>query len=511
MKKLFNNSNNKFHNNDKTANNKISNSSNNKSFKNNNNRLSKNSKNNNRRNLKQASIATISTVIFLTAIIVINLLVGKIDLSKDLTKNKMFTLSEQTNKVLDNLKEDINIYAFYETGKENYTVNTLLKEYQSRSKHIKVMYKDPNKDPQVVEKYTKDNEKPQIGSIIVECGSKFKVIDENSLVNIGYDASGSTTIESLAIEQNITSRIISVTSSNSTTVYFLEGHGEAALSSQISKQLELENFSVDMVNLSMKDAKLKDNSTLIINSPKRDLSEPETKTIKEFLAKGGKTLFLMDLVEDTMPNFDSLFKEYGIQVQKAIAVESNSMFVTQNPLYLLPKQQSHEILNPLNNSNLRTLIPGAQSIKILDKPKSSLTIQPLLVTSDKSWAKTNLHSDTVEKTSSDINGPLNVAVSITNKISSDKESRIVVVGNGSFINPQISSLSSNANLDFFMNSVNWCADRKDSLSIRPKSFEDYSLQLNAFQKLTFTGMVVILIPGIVLVWGITVWLKRRKK
>lgn len=469
------------------------------------------SKANDGRNLKQASIATISTIIFLVALIVINLIVGKIDLSKDLTKNKMFTLSDQTNKVLDNLKEDINIYVLYETGKENYTVNTLLKEYQSSSKHIKLIYKDPNKNPQIIEKYTKDEVKPEVGSIIVEYGAKFKVIEQNSLVNIGYDTSGSTTIDSLAIEQNITSGIISVTSSSTATVSVLEGHGETSLSSEISKQLQLENFSVDSVNLSMKDAKLKENSPLIINSPKRDLSEPETKTIKEFLAKGGKALFLMDLTEDTMPNFNCLFKEYGIQIQRAIAVESNSMFVTQNPLYLLPQQKSHEILNPLNNNKLRTLIPGAQTIKILEKPKSSLSIEPLLVTSDKSWAKTDLRSDTVEKTSSDINGPLNVAVSVTNKISSDKESRIVVVGNGSFINPQISSLSSNANLNFFMNSVNWCADKKDSLSIRPKSFEDYSIQLNAFQKLTFTGIAVILIPVIVLGCGITVWIRRRKK
>lgn len=465
--------------------------------------------------LKKGALTTIAVALSLAVLVALNLGIGKLNWSKDLTKNKLFTLSDQTNKILDNLKQDVTIYGFYQSGQENYTVKTILDQYAAHSKHIKIVYKDPSKYPQLAQKFSKDNSKVDVGSIVVENGSKFKVLDQNSFLNADYsDPSNPSTptSQSLAVEQNITSGILYVTSDKSTTIYTLQGHEEGEISSQVANQLSLENYTVASVNLSLKNASLNEDSILLVISPKRDLSAPEADTIKSYLSKGGKALFLMDLTENDLPNFQSVLNYYGLSLQRDITVEGNSAYVSQNPISLLPDQKNHDILNSLISNNLRVLIPGAQSIAISKDKRSSLTIEPLLTTTNDSWGKTNLKTDTLEKQSGDLNGPFNIAVAVTDKSNNPKvsDAKIIVVANSTFTNEQAISLSNNANLDFFMNSVSWAQGKKDSISVRPKSLEDYTLQVSGLSRLMASAFAVLIIPGVILITGIVVWIKRRK-
>ena len=468
----------------------------------------------NEKKLKKGGLATITLALSLALLIALNLVIGKFNWSKDLTKNKIFTLSDQTYKILDNLKQDVTVYGFYQSGQENYTVKTILDQYAAHSKHIKIVYKDPSKYPQLAQKFSKDGSKVDVGSVVVESGSKFKVLDPNSFVNADYSDPSAPTTQSLAVEQNITSGIIYTTSDKSTTIYTLQGQGESDISPQVSNQLSLENYTVAPINLSLKDASasLKEDSILLVMSPKRDLSQPEADTIKSYLSKGGKALFLMDLTENDLPNFQLVLNNYGLSLQRAITVEGDSAYVSQNPISLLPDQKSHDILNSLIDNNLRVLIPGAQSIGISQNKRSSLTIEPLLTTSDNSWAKTNLKTDTLEKQAGDLNGPFNIAVAVTDKSINPKvsDARIVVVSNSTFTSPQVISLSNNANLDFFMNSISWVQGKKDSISVRPKNIDNYTLQVTGLSRLTASAFVLLIIPGVILITGVVVWIKRRK-
>lgn len=469
----------------------------------------------NNKKSKKGSIAVLTLTLALAILIGINLGIGKLNWNKDLTKNKMFTLSDQSYKILDSLKQDVTIYGFYKSGQENYTVKTILDQYAAHSKHVKILYRDPSKYPQLTQKFNKDNSKVDVGSIVVEDGSKFKVLDQNSFLNSSAsdtsNPSASTT-QSLAVEQNITSGILYVTSDKSTIVYTLQGQEEGDISSEISKQLSLENYTVQSINLSLKDAIMKEDSILLVVSPKRDLSQPEANTIKNYLSKGGKALFLMDVTENDLPNFQSVLNSYGVSLQRAVSVEGDSSYVSQNPIYLLPEQKNHDILNSLISGNLRVLIPGAQSIQISSDKKSSLTIDPLLTTTSNSWGKTNLKSDTLEKQSGDLTGPFNIAVAVTDKSSNPKvsDTRLVVVANATFTNSQVISLSNNANLDFLMNSISWAQGKKDSISVRPKSLDNYTLQVSALSRLTASAFTVVVIPGVILIAGIVVWARRRK-
>ena len=92
------------------------------------------------------------------------------------------------------------------------------------------------------------------------------------------------------------------------------------------------------------------------------------------------------------------------------------------------------------------------------------------------------------------------------KIGKYHETKLVVAGDAEFIDSRFASIG---NADFILNSLNWLQDKQESISIRPKSLLSRYLNINAFQRLLFAGITVILIPLIILGAGLVMWLRRR--
>jgi len=468
------------------------------------------------KNFKFGGYAAMMTAIVLAILIVVNLVVGQLNIKIDLTKNQLYSLSEQTYDVINNLDQDITIYALYETGKENTAFNEILNNYSEHSKRIHIEYKDPVLYPQFASQYDKEGGGIKTGSlIIVGSNNKFKVISPHELINYSMNQQTFQTIaESLAVEQKVTGAIQYIMAEKIPTIYTLEGHEEVSLPGDIIKQLGQENYEVKNLNLLTMDKFPEDGDILMVLSPRRDISIEEAEKINEFLEKQGRAIFIMGIKENEMPNMEGIINSYGVGLENAIIVERDTSRQFQNPVYIIPGFAEHDILNPLRAKKLPVLIPFAQAIEILQVKKKSIDIAPLLISSEDSYAKTNPNSETIEKEAEDLEGPFNVAVAITDKWYEDNQeliTRVVVIGNKQFLDPQINAVSAGGNMDFFLNSINWLVDREESITIRPKSLLSRYLNLNMFQVLLFSGIAVILIPLAIGIVGIVVWLRRKNK
>ena len=197
-------------------------------------------------------------------------------------------------------------------------------------------------------------------------------------------------------------------------------------------------------------------------SPKRDLTKEEEEKLRKYLENEGRAIFIMEIFKRRTPNFQALLKSYGVTIW--IAAWLLRVTITCMGAILCTwcqNLESHTILSPLKTSQMYMLVPGAQSIQILDVKKRSLKIEPLLVTSENSWAKTNMESTTIEKEEGDLEGPFNFAVAITDEVYEDnkkKETKLVVVGNADFLSYNlISQVPGNAN--FLLSSLNWIQDQ----------------------------------------------------
>lgn len=463
------------------------------------------------RKFKYGGYAAATTAVVIAILLIINLLAGQLNLKIDLTKNKLFSLSEQTTKVLQGVAQNINIYIFEEAGKEDPMLKAIMEKYSVLSDKVSIEYKDPLKYPQFAKQFTQNGVEAGQGSIVVSSGQKFKVISPYDLINYSYDQYGQSTADSLAIEQKVTSAIIYVTSGESPIIYTLKGHEELNLDSSVINKLRDLNYEVNDLNLALQASELTEGSTLIVASPQRDLTSDETNKIKDFLSKGGRGIFMMDLMQDNLPNFQSILNSYGVNVKKSYVVEGDPQYTAaQNPLFLVPDMQYHEIVSPLRSSGLPVILPQAQVIETLNVKKASTTVDALLTTSNKSWSKTNLNPSTLEKEAGDESGPFDIAVAITDTASDGgKDTKLVVVSNGLFLSPQFVNLYGNT--DFLVNSINWLQDKKDLISVTPKSLQDGRLNLNSLQALVYSGLVVIVIPAAIVIWGISVLLRRKRQ
>jgi len=309
----------------------------------------------------------------------------------------------------------------------------------------------------------------------------------------------------------MTSAIHYVTAEDLPTVYLITGHLEDGLPYDLKKQMELENYEIKELSLLTEEKVPEDADIIMFIAPKRDMTEDEAEKVRQYLEKQGRAIFFMEIVENELPNFEAVLKSYGVGLGKALVMEGDNTRYWQSPAWIVPNLESHDITSPMKTKGMQVLAIGAQGIDILDVKKRSLEIKPLLTTSAVSWGKVDLTSTNIQKEEGDTTGPFNIAVTISDKIWDEKaakydETKLVVMGDAEFLNPQFASIG---NADFVLNALNWLQDEQQSISIRPKSLVSQYLRINSFQVLLFSGVVVILIPLIILGSGLVVWLRRR--
>jgi ABC-2 type transport system permease protein len=220
------------------------------------------------------------------------------------------------------------------------------------------------------------------------------------------------------------------------------------------------------------------------------------------------------LIKDNTPNINSLLNTYGVAVKKAIVVEGDqkNIYNTRNPLFLIPRMNNEIIMKSLISEKLNVLIPVAQPIDILKLKRQTLDIIPLLTTTDKAWGKINIETNSLYKENRDLSGPFNVAVALGDGKNLDdlsKNAKMVIVGSSLFLDSQIISDSNDANLDFFMNCLGWLQDKQQNLYIRPKNLLASNLNINGYQQLFYSCIVIIAFPLIIFILGVIIWMRRR--
>ena len=179
------------------------------------------------RNLKFGGYAALITAVFLALLIAISILAGGIPLRVDLTIERYFTLSEQTNRILDGLSQPVRLVALYETGKEDPRVDELLKKYRSGSSRIQLSYIDPYYRPLELKRYEVDGQVPTIGSLVVDSGARFRVIKATDLYGWTVDVqTKTTTVQNFQAEQVISSAILYTITEKIPVLYLVKGHGE---------------------------------------------------------------------------------------------------------------------------------------------------------------------------------------------------------------------------------------------------------------------------------------------
>lgn len=474
--------------------------------------MEKKQKNNqNRKNkiaLKGGVYSLIVTGIVLAILIAVNVFVSILpsNMTKyDMSSTKLYSITSNTKAVVNSLKKDIKIYWVVQADKEDDVIENLLAKYESLSKHIKVVKKNPDVYPTFTEKYT--SEEVPNNSLIVECGDKNRYISYEDIYVTQADATGYGQNASFDGEGAITSAIDYVVSEELPKIYLLEGHGEQELPETFRKQIERENMETESFSLLNEDSVPEDADVVLVYAPTSDISEKEQELLAEYVKNGGKMMVAAGPTEEgNLTNLYGLLAEYGVEPAEGIVVEEDrEHFAFQQPYILLPDLQESSITNPLIEENYYAILPIAQGLRVKNQDGQ---VTELLTTSETAYSKkAGYDLETYEKEEGDEEGPFALAVSVD----AGNDGQIVWFSSSLFLEDMYNSYSSGANLDMGMNALSSLVGEREAVSIRSKSLNYNYLTIDESTASLLKTVMIGVFPLAFVVTGIVVVVRRRRR
>lgn len=452
------------------------------------------------RQTKYAAYATIYILVILAVIVVANFLANRYNKSYDATANKRYSLSDQTKKVVGDLKQDVTIRYFdRSTGMQN--AKDLLDRYALLSPKLKIQYVDLLKNPTLARAANVTRE----GEAVVEVGTRredAKTFDE----------------------EGVTGALIRALKGGERKVCVVTGNGEHSLDdsqgegfSGFKTIVERNNYKVQPINLlQMKMPEVPaDCTVLVVAGPVGDYIQPEVDAVKKYVEGGGRALFLLDpplklgrrQVGDNQALAD-LLQSWGVTADKNLLLDESaaSQLLGGGPeAPVIMQYDSHPIVSDM--TNISTAFPLSRSLETKNTDKT--TISKLFSTSTDSFATDNLSSSEIRiDPNKDKHGPFTLAVAGTfNGGKPTDAGRFVVVGNSAWASNQALRFSGNSNL--LLNTINWLSSDEDLIAIRPKEPEDRRITLTRAQFRMVQTTSQFFLPLIVIVGGVMVWLRRR--
>ncbi len=470
------------------------------------------------RSFKAGGYSIAAAFIVLAIVIAVNVFFNALpsEVTKiDMTSNRVYSISDQTEKLLDNLESDISIYWIAQSGQEDSTLGTLLDRYTSLSDKIKVEKKDPDVYPTFIQNYT---DTVSNNSLVVESGERYRYVDSSEIYEREYGDDYWYTGASetnFAGESAVTSAIDYVVSSTLPKAYALTGHGELELSSTFSSAVEKENIELSELSLLTVEAVPEDADCVIVYAPQSDISDKEREKLEAYLKGGGNMLLITDPPrEGRLTNFEAVMSVYNVTTSEGIVVEgSQSHYAWGTPYYLLPDFGEHEITAPLMDGGYRVMLPLSQGLKIGDASGDTLSVTELLTTSGEAYSKVAGYSlKTYEKEAGDIDGPFTLAVAVSDSVDEDKTTNIVWISSASLLDEQTNIQVSGGNQDFFLNSLSWmCEPDESGISIHAKSMNYQYLTIGSGISSFITFIIVGVLPIAYLGLGIYIWARRRRR
>ncbi len=426
------------------------------------------------------------TVAVLGLIVIANYLGYRHHKRFDLTSEGLYSLSDQTRKILTNLPKDVKVMKFDQQPDQQ--LADQMAEFKYVSNKLSYEFIDPVQRPEVARQYAVKN----YGETVITAGGRTErptATDEQSLVNA----------------------ILKVTRDSLKTICFTEGHEEKALTEAytlVESKLKAENYLTKTVNLASQKEKFvpSECSILVVAGPKSAFLQPETSMIGQYLDNGGKGMFLID--PDTDPQLDEVLKKWSIELGKDLVLDFSAAGQVFGPAApIVNNYGSHPITQRFARG--MTAFPQARSVKVLPSSGSGVSSTTLLTGSPNSYGETELKPNAEPKfdAGKDTQGPVSLGAVASKSLGDNKEARLVVIGDSDFAANQAFRVSRNG--DLFMNSINWLAQDEDLISIRPKTATNRSVTMNAEQQNTFWILVVIFMPLAALGVGAFIWWKRR--
>ncbi|MCL2357126.1 MAG: GldG family protein [Defluviitaleaceae bacterium] len=472
---------------------------------------------------KRFLYGTFSTAMMLFAAVIfvlVNLLAGEFNFSRDLTAEQIFSLSDDSREFLAGLEDDVTITFIAHVGREHEMflgsiISGLLEEYTAASPRIRTEQRDPLLNPALIHRFAAESGVAGgiiENTVVVQSDAEIRVILPHEMLVIQGDRLN------INVEREITRAIEHVTQGSAGVIYYVIGSGEPSLPPEFIAFLESENYTMREVNLVAHDVP-DDADILFIPMPSRDWTEIKAGRVRDFLAGEGSAFFALDYMHEPMPHLAAVLDAYGLAHTGRFIFEDDAQNLLDlrmlgMPIFVLPEPAAHEITQTLLAHDFVNVLPFFPAeIRIQPVRRTTLTIEPLWTTSRAARAY-EIDDDLMGQPPEQSNeAPFPLAVAVTDRIflgGNEYFTRIVATSNIEFIGPLYAANFGEGNWHFVLNSLRWMSDEPPAVWIPsrvPPGHSPVFIDDSAANMIGIAAMAGI--PLLCIALGAAVWLKRR--
>jgi gliding-associated putative ABC transporter substrate-binding component GldG len=496
-------------------------------------------------------------------LILVNIIAVRIFTRFDLTSTKMYTLSDASKNLVKSLDDKFTVKAYF-TGELPAPYNNhrrylqdQLDEYRAYGgQNFQYEFIDPSKKEELEQEAQKNGIPPVQVQVVKE--DKFQV--EKAYMGLvflyGDKQEKLPVVQNVAnLEYEISSVIKKLTSKELKKVGFLSGHGEPELTALNRLKGTIEKqYEISTVNLTNDKNIPDDIAVLVIDAPAQPFKTWEVFLIDQYIMRGGKVAFFLNKVSATLQDqmgrsltlgIEDMLETYGVRINNdlvrdvrcaSVTVQQQSgFFVIQNqvPFAYLPIASEFSKTSPIAKDLGGMVFFFTSSLDTSLARQKGLSLEVLAQTSNRSGRQENFFminptAPMTEEMFKESGIPLAVTIEgkfqsafasnaveldstvageidTSKKVLSSVTSKIVVVGDGDFIQDQYSG-GSKDNIIFASNVIDYLADDIGLASIRSretsaKPLDEVSEGTRAWVK----GLNLTVPPLLVILAGILRW------
>ncbi len=468
------------------------------------------------RKLKYGSLSTALTIAFVAVILILNIvcttLTTNYSLKLDISGDGLYALDTQTLQIIDKNERDIKFYVY--SAEKSFTAqfSEVLRRIVNKSSHFSLEFVDPNQNPTFASSFGSQYNIGE-GALVMESGGKIRVVAADEMYS--YDQNSGAV--SYLLEERVASAIMSFIQDREEIIYFVTGHGEST-DTTFRNLFANNGYTVKDISL-YKDMSFDEKATLmIIAAPTRDYSAGEVAAVDSFLSNqyeyGRNLMFFSGAASVEMPNLEGLLYEWGFEFGKDMVIESDANRYISLPTIFRPDVASDDLTEQLTVSSVPLILSASRSVTTRFEENGNLKVAPVLMTGESAYAKSTQEGGTIStynKEDGDVVGPFAVAALSQNlKVYNNQNvySHVFVSGSSDMLISDYMAYADNG--DFLINLYDMMMQREsDTILSAVKYAASESLILTEGQKMFVNIIVMALIPGIVLIVGIIVFIRRR--
>ncbi|MFI5336109.1 MAG: GldG family protein [Opitutales bacterium] len=446
----------------------------------------------------------------------------------DLTRNNRHSLSAETRSYLERLESPVRIIVTFaedsgstELNQAYHDITSLLREYAYATRQ-----NDKGRiEVEPVDVYQNRRKAGELGIdqpnlVVLISGEHRHVLTLEDF----YTIKNKVRRDAFKGEAALTSAILDVSSPEKKKIYFLLGHGEVSPDdvgprglSLLCDELRERNFALASLDLGRTRKIPDDAALLIVTGPQGRYLPIEEELLRNYLrTRAGRLILMLDPMRQH--GLENLLFDWGILVYDDIIYDSNPEEQDEAGDLRLRFFAPHPITENLINNKLPVIV-GPARVATDDRGRTAddgLSVTKLIAASSTAWGAANYRLQIPHEYTpgQDLRDPNHLGVMVVSERLkpaslplSVRGGRLVVIGTADLITNN--RIINQGNLNLFLSTLNWCADRDTQVNIPVRPIERYQLTLSQDELGRLRIGLLFLVPGAVTVLGLLVYWTRR--